>query len=547
MSEWSTLSEEHVESVAPLLSAESARALREEVARVKGSMTCATRGGVSHLCHVPDDPEDASRQVRSLQERMTGFSRLCFLLEASEKSARREAEKLRRENEALQEQNASLQAEVERLKHQLGKLVGAEQRRGKRAPSPDSEADEAPSGRKPAPRKRGAPVGHRGNTRAVPDHVDAEEVVEPPGRCERCGSRSILPTEEFDEQYEEDIPPIVPSVTLRRYRRGRCAHCGQVVRSPEGAVGPPVKTGPNLAAHLAAMRQTMGLSYAKLAQFATEMLRIPLSPSGALQIVARLSDRLEGIYTALEAALPHQPVLHGDETGWKMDGQRWQLWCFCNPRLAYFHADPSRAAQVIKDRLGEDFAGVVHCDFYAAYNFLPHTQRCLIHLQRTIKEELALSPDDPFLPRLKADVATFIAHGKDLRQRKTSVQERRRRKAELDPQLQALIQLEPPEGAARTLVARLRTHRDSLLRFVEHPDVEFHNNRAERQLRPVVIFRKLSFGNRTPQGARRYTTLSSVVQTCRLQGRNVTDFLRRVLDTPPAQTARLARELLDTT
>jgi hypothetical protein len=54
--------------------------------------------------------------------------------------------------------------------------------------------------------------------------------------------------------------------------------------------------------------------------------------------------------------------------------------------------------------------------------------------------------------------------------------------------LDDMIALAPPPSRALTLVKRLQKHRDSLLSFLQVPGAEFHNNRAERQLRPVVIF-----------------------------------------------------------
>ena len=234
------------------------------------------------------------------------------------------------------------------------------------------------------------------------------------------------------------------------------------------------------------------------------------------------------------------------ETGWKMDGGRWQLWCLCNRDLAYFHADTSRGSQVLKDRLGEDYAGIVHCDFYAGYNFLPRTQRCLIHLKRDVDDEYDLHPDDPFLAQLQAGVNAMIHGGRFLQKGPATPSQRLEIRQQLEQEVETLANLKPPDGRAKTLVERIQTHRASLLWFTEHPQVEFHNNRAERQLRPAVIFRKISFGNRTPEGARRQGILATVIQTCRLQGQSVIDYLKRAITAPASDLPKLARELIDT-
>ena len=57
-----------------------------------------------------------------------------------------------------------------------------------------------------------------------------------------------------------------------------------------------------------------------------------------------------------------------------------------------------------------------------------------------------------------------------------------------------------------------------------NPDVEPTNNRAERGLRPSVIYRKTSGGSRTERGAEIYTRIYSIYYTSKLRGKNfITD------------------------
>jgi hypothetical protein len=84
------------------------------------------------------------------------------------------------------------------------------------------------------------------------------------------------------------------------------------------------------------------------------------------------------------------------------------------------------------------------------------------------------------------------------------------------------------KGKGVTLQKRIAKYSDDLLRFVTHPDVEFHNNRAERQLRSMVITRKVSFGSNTESGALRHCIINSIVETCKLRGYDPVEFLFRV-------------------
>jgi len=115
---------------------------------------------------------------------------------------------------------------------------------------------------------RGAPKGHPGATRPRPDSSDATETQACPDACPKCGGR-VLSNGETDEVFIEDIIPVVRQVIRKILERGKCTCCGTEVRHPT-ACGPPVRVGPNAAALLSAMRQTMGVTFGKLATFSTE-------------------------------------------------------------------------------------------------------------------------------------------------------------------------------------------------------------------------------------------------------------------------------------
>jgi len=69
-----------------------------------------------------------------------------------------------------------------------------------------------------------------------------------------------------------------------------------------------------------------------------------------------------------------------------------------------------------------------------------------------------------------------------------------------------------------------------LFHWTKSPKVPADNNRAERELRPLVIARKVSFGSQSEAGARTRETLMTVLHTLRKRTANVTAAFEQALD-----------------
>jgi len=88
----------------------------------------------------------------------------------------------------------------------------------------------------------------------------------------------------------------------------------------------------------------------------------------------------------------------------------------------------------------------------------------------------------------------------------------------------ALLMPDRPPEAVRN---RLNKQRDHLFTFLDYDGVDATNNLAERQLRPAVIARKISCGNKTPKGARTWQILASLAATCVQRANSFIDTLAR--------------------
>ena len=75
-----------------------------------------------------------------------------------------------------------------------------------------------------------------------------------------------------------------------------------------------------------------------------------------------------------------------------------------------------------------------------------------------------------------------------------------------------------------------RDHADRLYHWVDNRNVPAENNRSERELRPTVIARKVSFGSQSEAGAKTREIMMSLLLTLKKRQQHAEDYFKSVLD-----------------
>ena len=401
-------------------------------------------------------------------------------------------------------------------------------------------------------KKRGAPVGHPGWMRLKPDRIDRTVHVPAPTICPHCQSYDLTPMEETTEHVQEDIV-LQPRTAVTRYLHGQalCPRCHRpVVQAGEGEllnapIGPVAKS---VALYL---RYRMGLPYRKTAELFRELFGLQFVPASALGFDRKAAARGTPIYEDLGEKIRASDVVHADETSWRSDGVGHYVWFAGNETLAFFHIDRHRSADVAQTIFGEDFAGTLVRDRYAAYNGIGvDWQVCLAHIITNAKE---INAEHALLPPTEKDTATgsFCTRVRDLCARLCEVGQKlesgdipwkkaatfkKRFVTALNHICKQTLRFKPAE-TLRTFLAG--PEQKFLFTFLRRPGVPATNNHAEQSLRHLVIFRKICFGTRSNSGLKTHSILPSLVQTARRQGVHPRKFLQTLLtaDTATAQAA----------
>jgi hypothetical protein len=420
---------------------------------------------------------------------------------------------------ALREENRALRAELERLQGELEaayrRIAELEQAAARQAaPFRRREVKKVP----PEERKRpGRKPGHPGTCRVQPRQVD-HEVEVPLNACPECGG----PVTEKAPlvQYIEEIPPLRPEVTRLTTWSGKCAGCGEVFSThplqtsrAQGAAA--VQLGPRALALGAMLNKQLGITMRGTCRVLRNVCGLSVSPGGLAQALARVAGKLDVEYRALVQGLRASPAVFADETSWWVGGPGWWLWVFTTPDTTLYRVDESRGSAVVKETLGEDFGGMLVSDCLASYDPPPYRKhKCIAHHLKAIHQarDSPGEKDSPYLREweLFFQAVSAIYDGRPNMAPAFYAE----RVAALEAWCERLLAepcQQPGEAKVRNRLAKQRPH---LLGCLYEPAAEPTNNRAERELRPAVIARKLSCGNKTVAGRDCWQVLASIARTC---------------------------------
>jgi len=370
-------------------------------------------------------------------------------------------------------------------------------------------------------RKRpGRNAGHPGARRPTPERVD-RQVDHRLEHCPTCQG-PLTRTQQTRTRITEDIPEqITPVVSEHTIHRDWCPRCQKAVEPVVTAALPGATVGNRTVVLSAWLHYGLGNTLSQIVAVFNHHLTLKLTPGGLVQMWYRLQAILFAWYLEIQAEALGSAVLHGDETGWRVNGKTHWLWCFTTTDLTYFMIDRSRGSPALAKFFQEEFAGTLVTDFWGAYNAVACARRqtCLVHLLRDLMTVERSQRPGPNWPAFAKKLRRLFGDAIRLKKREgVPAAEYASRRARLTVRLDELIATTWDDPQAKRLIKRLRRHRDDLLTFLDHADVPFDNNHAERAIRPAVMIRKNSYGNRSERGADAQAVLMSVSRTLQQRG-----------------------------
>lgn len=432
-------------------------------------------------------------------------------------------------------------AEIADLKARLNK----DSHNSSKPPSSDGYSKPAPKSlREKSGKKSGGQPGHKGKTLHFCETPDETVPCKPQSQCE-CGcSLENEPVVETQKRQVFDIPS--PKIVVTEYQRlaKRCPGCGKIHRGsfPSG-VDQSVQYGPNIKAEAVYLTHQNFIPLARASKMMSDLHGSSFSQSSILDAGRQCAEVVAPLVENIKQTLTTSAVVHFDETGMRVENRLHWLHSVSDSARTYYETHKNRG-KVAMDKIDvlPHFKGVAVHDFwkpYLKYDGCQHAL-CCAHLLRELtaihenSRETWVGKMIPLLLEINSAVKDAKQNGQSaLEQSQIDAFEKRYK------EIVGLGHRENPEQVrfghlkkrvkqtrGRNLVVRFHEHKDKILRFFLDFQVPFDNNLAERDIRMMKLYQKISGSFRTERGAKDFCTIRSYLSTLRKQERQIMEALR---------------------
>jgi len=442
-------------------------------------------------------------------------------------------EKLTKQVALLLERIRQLEQEITMLKEKIAQL----ERNSSNSSKPPSSDIVKPLKMLRQPSKkhnRGGQYGHTKFSRQPFQLHQVDEVIK--YELKDKDAVGLKPLDEWFVIQQIELPDKMYKVVEHRARKYLDPVTGKTVIAPiPDEVRKGGLFGADITAAVAFMKGGCHMSYTTIQQFFKELFELDISRGMLCKATQKVSDSLQPAYERLVKRLPHEPQIGVDETGHHDGGKLHWSWCFDTPDYSLFRIDKSRGYEVLEKMLGSDFAGIVCADYWGAYRkyarlFDVRVQYCMAHLIREIRFLAEHSVKrvsrwgNCLLEWLKKLFKTLHCRGRYTSKSFSLAMER------IKEGFLRRVRRPPDHKLAKKLARRFRGKAaEDYFRFLTEPKIEPTNNGTERQIRPVVIDRRITQGTRGDAGMRWCERIWTALATCKKQNRNVFKYIHHTL------------------
>jgi FtsZ-binding cell division protein ZapB len=440
----------------------------------------------------------------------------------------REIEKLKQENNQLKEEKKKVENEFEETTKEF------EEFKTKHAITVSNlhKALKIKTNKKKTLNPLGAPKGHKGYARHIPERIDyIKNLILK--RCPHCQTKLPGETQEIRSRHVTDIK-LTSKIKNTRYdiHRKYCPKCKKLVEPEVPNVLPHARFGLNLMLLIMYLKLGLRLPCNKICDYLSTLYNLTISEGEIIVILRQLAREFGDYYIHLEKIIKLARVKHSDTTSWRVNGKNYFAWVFIACGIVLYKIRKRNNHKVALTVLGkEQKNNILVVDRHQAFRTLADKtglllQYCWSHILEDTKEFARdFGSEGKYIHRKLKELYS-LATGLNHEGTPEQVEQ-------LKGELYQLVTKHYKHGMIKKYLQRLyHPNADNLFRFVTDPEVASTNNISERELRALVIIRKISNGSRSPRGANATAMLLSIIQTLRFNKKNVLRGLQEILKNP---------------
>lgn len=418
---------------------------------------------------------------------------------------------LQKEVAELRKENSILKARIHELEHP---------KNSNNSSIPPSQDENRPrknqSLREKSGKKSGGQKGHKGYTLDIVSNPD-KLVNNFPSFCEKCGKDlSAFNSKLAEKRQVVELPQIHPICTEHQIHSKLCS-CGYLNKSVFPVnIKAPIQYGSNVENLVAYLNIGQYLPYKRISSMLGNLFNLPLSQGSIKNMLTRFAEKLLPTYENIRKEIESARVVGADETGAKLNGEKWWFWTWQNEMVTYITASDNRAFKTVEQNFHKGFEkATLVSDRYGAHlktNANAH-QICISHLCRDVDylieltkslvtKRLKLLLNDALL--LKEQLQPEQYHNPNLI--RNFIRKETFKLLDTDHRNE--------HKKVKAFFKQLSKYRNYIYEFLYNEYVPPDNNGSERAIRNVKVKQKVSTMFKTEQGINNYAIIRSVFDTC---------------------------------
>ena len=473
----------------------------------------------------------------------------------------RQVASLRRQVDSLQQKNAkhaqtieALLQTIEQRDCEISKLCAQRRRSNRHRFGKRSE-----SNRRPSERQRGAQPGHAGHGRTPDAHlarIEASYSLDKAPCCPHCNKPYALHSVIESERKEIEVKAHKRVIRRDHYRCAcQCEVVPQSVTAPAPAqLFPGGEYGTSVWREYLFMRFSMLLTLGNVSRWFAAA-QMPISKGTLVSHDADFVVLFKGLYELIGEQQMQADFVQMDETSWRVQEidtgtTKWWCWVCVTADAVRYSIESNRDAASGRKLIEHISAGkYLMCDRYSVYPALAAefgltVVVCWFHARKDFTDAECGHPElkrwsgawvKRFAKIYRLDDQRLVHYDPALARTAQSASFQRA-EARLRQAVDGFFTCARQQlaGVARSSAKyvplnRLVKYQTEMTHFLDHPWLPKDNNTSEQMLRGQAIVRKLSFGSKTPGAAQLNSVMLSVLETLKLHGVDVRQWLVRYL------------------